>query len=189
MLQPYSKPQRESATLSTPSVPHLNPSNLMMLTPPRAYRRCQRSRTLSTCFKRTRKRWISSQEYTTNTRNISTKPNSPTISSGFGRMFAVDVSTFHTSSLLLCSKIDEYHKWLVKADDGKPHRKVPILKAVWKAGDLKPKLEAWNRDISRIHRHWQVRNGLLLRTVVHHPCRIKSTSGRSHSCKVRGRKC
>ena len=73
-------------------------------------------------------------------------------------MFAFNLSTLRPGSPLLHSKIDEYYKWLVKADNGKPHQKVPTLKAVWKAGDLKPKLEAWNRDIGRIHRHWQVRS-------------------------------
>ena len=76
-------------------------------------------------------------------------------------MFPFDALTSHARSPLLHSKIDEYSKWLFKANDGKPHRTVPTLKAVWRAGDLKPKLEAWNRDISRIHRHWQVGNGLL----------------------------
>ena len=78
---------------------------------------------------------------------------------------------------MLRSKIDEYYGWLVKANDGKPHRKVPTVKAAWKAGDLKPKLEAWNRDISRIRAHWQVRNVPLPNAVVHRPRRIKSTFG------------
>ena len=82
-------------------------------------------------------------------------------------MLAFIASNSHTSSPLLRSKIDEHYKWLVKADDGRPHRRVPTLKAVWKAGDLKPKLEAWNQDIGRVRTHWQVRNVLLPNTVVH----------------------
>ena len=93
-----------------------------------------------------------------------------------------------THSPTLRSKIDEYYQWL-KVNGGKPRRKVPTLKAVWKAGDLKPKLEAWNRDISRIRAHWQVRNVLLPMTVVHRLYRIKSAFGWSHSFRVRSRKC
>src|SRR5258708_26894030 len=104
-------------------------------------------------------------------------------------MFAFTVSTSHTSSPPLRSKIDEHYKWLFKADDGEPHRRVPTVKAVWKAGDLKPKLEAWNRDISRTQRHWQVRNVSLPKTIVHRPSRLKSTVRWLHSFKIRTRQC
>ena len=81
--------------------------------------------------------------------------------------FAFIAPDSHTNSPLLRSKIDEQYKWLVKVDDGKSRRRVPTLKAVWKAGDLKPKLEAWNRDIGRIRARWQVLNVPIPKTVVH----------------------
>jgi len=85
--------------------------------------------------------------------------------------------------------MDEYYEWLVEADDGKPHRRTPTLKEIWQAGDLKPKLEAWNRDIGRVRAHWQVRNVPLPETAVQRPGRIKSTFGWSHSSRIRSRKC
>jgi hypothetical protein len=48
------------------------------------------------------------------------------------------------------------HDFLVKCKDEKPIRKLPTLKAVWEAGDLRPKLEALNRGIGRIRTHWKV---------------------------------
>ena len=48
------------------------------------------------------------------------------------------------------------HNFLVEFKDDKPSGKFPSLKALWKAGDLKPKLEALNRGIVRIRMHWKV---------------------------------
>jgi hypothetical protein len=74
----------------------------------------------------------------------------------FERTFASIASPLHTNSLLFRSKMDEHYKWLVNADNDEAYRRVPTLKATWKTGDLKPKLEPWNRDINRIRAHWQV---------------------------------
>jgi hypothetical protein len=57
----------------------------------------------------------------------------------------------------LCRKITKLHDFLVESKNKKPNRKVPTLKAVWEAGDLRPKLEALNRGIVRIRTHWKVR--------------------------------
>jgi hypothetical protein len=53
--------------------------------------------------------------------------------------------------------MDTLHDFLVKSKDEKPDRKLASLKAVWEAGDLKPKLEGLNRGIVRIRTHWKVR--------------------------------
>jgi len=85
--------------------------------------------------------------------------------------------------------MDEYYKWLVEADDGKPHRRTPTLKEIWQAGDLKPKLEAWNKDIECVLTRWRVRNVPPPETTVHRSDRIKSIFGGSHSSRIRVRKC
>jgi len=128
---------------------------------PRTYRPNWRNRRSLTCLKKTRKKWTTSQDSTTNTRKILTKASWPKIWNAFKRTHTFITWTSHTSSLLIRSKINEFYKWLVEADDGKPQG-TPTLKAIWKAGDLKPRLETWNRNISRMRAHWQVRNVLLL---------------------------
>jgi hypothetical protein len=57
---------------------------------------------------------------------------------------------------LLCRKVIKLQSFLIESKGGKPGRKLPSLKAVWKAGDLKPKLEALNRGIIRTRTHWKV---------------------------------
>jgi hypothetical protein len=52
--------------------------------------------------------------------------------------------------------MDKLREFLFKSKDKKPDRKLPSLKAVWEAGDLRPKLEALNRGIIRIRTHWKV---------------------------------
>jgi hypothetical protein len=49
------------------------------------------------------------------------------------------------------------HHFLVESEDEKPGRKLPGLKAVWKASDLKPKLILLNKGIDRIRTEWKVR--------------------------------
>jgi len=85
--------------------------------------------------------------------------------------------------------MDEYYKWLVEADNGKPHQRTFTLKEIWQAGDLKPKLEAWNRDIRCVGEYWQVRNVPLPETTVHRPGRDEPPFGCSHSSRIRLRKC
>jgi hypothetical protein len=48
------------------------------------------------------------------------------------------------------------HNFLVDCEDEKPGRKLPGLKAVWKASDLKPKLMLLNKGIDRIRTDWKV---------------------------------
>jgi hypothetical protein len=48
------------------------------------------------------------------------------------------------------------HNFLVDCEDEKPGRKLPGLKAVWKASDLKPKLISLNRGTDRIRTQWKV---------------------------------
>jgi hypothetical protein len=50
----------------------------------------------------------------------------------------------------------ELHDFLVKCKDERHNRKLPSLKAVWEAGDLRPKLEGLNRGIVRVRTHWKV---------------------------------
>jgi hypothetical protein len=57
---------------------------------------------------------------------------------------------------LLCRRMVKLHDFLVKCKNEKPNRKLPSLKAVWEAGDLRPKLEVLNRGIVRIRTHWKV---------------------------------
>ena len=91
-----------------------------------------------------------------------TKASWPKIWNTFERTHTFITWTSHTSSRLIRSKLDELEKWLVKAKGGKPQGTTTI-KAIWKAGDLKPKLERWNRNIGRMRARWQVRNVLLSR--------------------------
>jgi hypothetical protein len=48
------------------------------------------------------------------------------------------------------------HNFLVDSEDEKPGRKLPGLKAVWKASDLKPKIMLLNKAIDRIRTQWKV---------------------------------
>jgi predicted transcriptional regulator len=57
---------------------------------------------------------------------------------------------------LLCRRMDKLHDFLVRCKNKKLNRKLPSLKAIWEAGDLRPKLEALNRGIVRIRTHWKV---------------------------------
>jgi hypothetical protein len=57
---------------------------------------------------------------------------------------------------LLCRNVIKLQNFLIESKGEKPGRKLPGLKAVWKAGDLKPRLEALNRGIVRTRTHWKV---------------------------------
>jgi len=52
----------------------------------------------------------------------------------------------------------ELNNFLLSRRENTSDGKLPNVKEIWRAGDLKPKLEAWNRRINRVRTTWQVRH-------------------------------
>jgi len=52
----------------------------------------------------------------------------------------------------------ELNNFLLSRRENTSDGKLPSVKEIWRAGDLKPKLEAWNRRINRVRTTWQVRH-------------------------------